>query len=258
MMQLRQTGITTARAAREQLAALGDDALAAQARRFFKTGKGEYGEGDRFRGIRVPMLRRVARSSASMPLGEALRLLRSPYHEDRLVALLVLIAIYSRGNDAARRRTVTAYIAHTRYVNSWDLVDVSAPHILGAYLRERPRALLRRLARSANVWERRIAIVATATFIRHGEATETLRLAEGLLTDEHDMIHKAAGWMLREVGQHCDAGVLRRFLDAHASHMPRTMLRYAIEKCSPAERRRYLGMRGADEPAPRTARRARA
>lgn len=244
MISDRLTDITTAREARERLAALGDAAVARHAQGFFKTGKGEYGAGDRFRGIRVPVLRRVARASAKMPLGETLRLLRSPHHEDRLVALLVLTRAYARGIDAERRRIVDAYLAHTRYVNSWDLVDTSAPYILGPYLLHRSRAVLSRLARSSSLWERRIAILSTAHFIRHGEAAETLRLAEVLLGDGHDLIHKAAGWMLREVGQRCGAGVLRQFLDAHAPRMPRTMLRYAIEHFSPAQRARYLAMRG--------------
>lgn len=254
----RQTDITTAREARERLAALGDATVARHAQGFFKTGKGEYGAGDRFRGIRVPDLRRVARASAQMPLGETLRLLRSPYHEDRLVALLVLAHAYARGAEAQRRRIVDAYLAYTRYVNSWDLVDTSAPYILGPHLMERSRAVLTKLARSSSLWERRIAILSTAHFIRHGEATETLRLAELLLDDDQDLIHKAAGWMLREVGQRCGAHVLRQFLDAHASRMPRTMLRYAIEHFSPAERARYLARRGSGKgPVPRTTRRAR-
>lgn len=257
MISKQKADITTARAARERLAALGDDVVATHALRFFKTGKGEYGEGDRFRGIRVPDLRRAARSCAKMPLGEALRLLRSPYHEDRLLALLVLKALYQRGDDAARKQTVAAYLANTRYVNNWDLVDASAPYILGAHLHARPRAILRRLARSTDVWERRVAIVATAHFIRHGEARDTLVLAEVLLDDEHDLIHKATGWMLREVGQRCDANVLREFLDAHASRMPRTMLRYAIEHFAPAERARYIGVRQIEKRALRTTRRTR-
>jgi 3-methyladenine DNA glycosylase AlkD len=236
------TPITTARQARQRLASLSDATIARHSQRFFKTGKGDYAEGDRFRGIRVPVLRRVAQSCAGMPVGETLRLLRSPYHEDRLVALIVMVRAYVAGDQAAQERIARADLANLEYVNNWDLVDSSAPYILGAHLLHRSRSRLSALARSRNVWERRVAIITTAQFIRHGEATETLRIATTLLTDEHDLIHKAVGWMLREVGHRCDARLLRDFLDAHAARMPRTMLRYAIEHFAPNERQRYLKM----------------
>ncbi len=239
-----KAAIRTAPAARQRLAALANAEIARHSQRFFKTGMGQYAAGDRFRGIRVPVLRRVARASANMPLGETLRLLPSPYHEDRLVALIMLTRAYARGSDVQRRRIVDAYLANTRYVNNWDLVDSSAPYILGPYLQHRSRAVLSRLARSSSLWERRIAILTTAHFIRQGESAETLLLATALLGDDQDLIHKAVGWMLREVGQHCGADVLREFLNKHAARMPRTMLRYAIEHFSPAERARYLAMRG--------------
>ncbi|MGH7710604.1 MAG: DNA alkylation repair protein, partial [Gemmatimonadaceae bacterium] len=225
------------------LASLSDATIARQSQRFFKTGKGDYAEGDRFRGIRVPVLRRVAQSCAGMPLGETLRLLRSRYHEDRLVALIVMVQARAAGDQAAQQRIARAYLGNLEYVNNWDLVDSSAPYILGAHLLHRSRSRLYRLARSRSVWERRVAIIATAQFIRHGEAAETLRIAAMLLADEHDLIHKAVGWMLREVGQRCDARLLRDFLDAHAARMPRTMLRYAIEHFAPNERQRYLKMK---------------
>lgn len=247
--------ITTARAASERLAALGDPVRAEHSKRFFKTGKGEYGEGDRFRGLSVPEMRQVARVCAEMPLGETLRLLKSPYHEDRLVALLILVRKYSRADDAVRKRIVDAYLANTRYINSWDLVDLSAPSILGAHLERRSRAVLAKLARSPSLWERRIAIVSTAHCIRSGDPKDALRIAQMLHEDEQDLIHKAAGWMLREVGARCSRDILREFLDEHAAVMPRTMLRYSLEHFVPDERAKYLAMRSKDGTAPRRTRR---
>ena len=237
------------REAQRQLAARADPAAAAILRGFFKTGPGEYGAGDRFRGIRVPALREVARQVADMPLRDASRLLASPYHEDRLLALLVLVRQFERGDAAARRRIYDTYLAHTRHVNNWDLVDLSAPNIAGAWLLARAPAPLRRLVVSGNLWERRIAIVATHAFIRAGRFDLTLELAARLLADREDLLHKAAGWMLREVGKR-DAAALRGFLGRHAAVMPRTMLRYAIERFNRAERLRWLaaGRRGALRP----------
>jgi 3-methyladenine DNA glycosylase AlkD len=237
--------IRTAAAARRRLAGLADPALARQAQRYFKTGPGEYAEGDVFRGIRAPVLRQVVRECATMPLGEALRLLRSRYHEDRIAALLVMVHAYARGDGTLQARIVRAYLANLEYVNNWDLVDCSAAQILGAHLRHRSRSRLHALARSTDVWRRRIAIIATAHFIRAGEAAETLRLAHVLLSDKHDLIHKAVGWMLREVGHRCGRDTLRTFLDAHAATMPRTMLRYALEHFAADERARYLNARAA-------------
>jgi 3-methyladenine DNA glycosylase AlkD len=237
-----QPEITTARVAVARLAALADEKAAETSRRYFKTGPGGYAEGDRFRGIRVPLLRNIARACAGMSLGETVKLLRSPYHEDRLVALIVMGRAYDRDDDAAKARIVQAYIANLGYVNNWDLVDTSAPYILGPHVFRGSRAKLHALARSRDVWKRRVAIIATQYFIRQGESEETVRIATTLLADEHDLIHKAVGWMLREVGQRCDASVLRAFLDAHAAHMPRTMLRYAIEHFSTAERAHYMGL----------------
>lgn len=234
--------IRTAAAARRALARLGNAGTARQAASYFKTGPGEYGEGDRFRGIRVPVLRKLAAACAGMPLGEVRRLVRSPFHEDRLLALIVLVRGFARGDERRRAQIIASYLGNVRYINNWDLVDSSAPGILGAYYAGRSRAPLRRMARSANLWERRMAMIATLHFIRAGEPEDALRLAELLLRDEHDLIHKAAGWMLREVGERCDRRVLRSFLDRHATAMPRTMLRYAIERLPAAERTRYLTM----------------
>ncbi|HSP15055.1 MAG TPA: DNA alkylation repair protein [Thermoanaerobaculia bacterium] len=168
------------------------------ARRFFRAGPGEYGEGDKFLGLRVPQVRKIAREFRLLPLGEIEKLLASPWHEARLLGLVVMIHQFERGDEAVRRSIYRSYLSHTDRINNWDLVDISAPHIVGAYLQDRNRSVLRRLARSKSLWERRMAILATFHFIRQGEARETLRIAELLRDDEHDLIRKAVRWMLRE------------------------------------------------------------
>lgn len=223
----------------ERLAALGDERVAETSRRFFKTGPGQYGEGDLFRGIRVPVLRRLAKEYQTISLPDAGRLLGSPFHEDRLLALLLLVRLYARGDVAAREKIYRLYLKSTRFVNNWDLVDSSAEHIVGAFLRDRPREPLRRLAKSADLWERRIAVLATFHFIKRGEFDETRAVARALLSDPEDLIHKAVGWMLREVGKR-DPAALEGFLKEHCRRMPRTMLRYAVEKFPEEKRRLYL------------------
>lgn len=230
---------------RERLRSLADPVRAEHSRRFFKTGPGEYGEGDRFLGIPVPVLRKVARDAAGLPIPETAALLRSPHHEERLLALLLLVRAYERGDAARRDEIFRLYLEHTAWVNNWDLVDTSAPHIVGRHLENGDRTLLRRLASSESVWERRIAILATLHFIRQGEFATTFEIGEVLLEDGHDLIHKAVGWMLREVGER-DEAAEERFLRARYRRMPRTMLRYAIERFPPEKRQRYL--RGEIEP----------
>jgi 3-methyladenine DNA glycosylase AlkD len=239
MMNNLQQAPTQGEMIQQELATLADPERAAQLQRYFKTGPGEYGEGDRFRGIRVPMLRKLARKYRDTPVEQALQLLRDPYHEDRMVALLILIHAFARGDEAARRRVYESYLGHTAYINNWDLVDTSAEHIVGAYLWDRDRAPLYDLARSELLWERRIAIMATFHFIKRGEFDDTLHLAEALLQDPENLIHKAVGWMLREIGER-DKAVEERFLQKHYRDMPRTMLRYAIEKFPQEERQAYL------------------
>jgi 3-methyladenine DNA glycosylase AlkD len=207
--------------------------------RFFKTGPGQYAEGDVFIGVRVPDLRRVCRECRGATIPDALALLGSAVHEERLLALLLLVEIFRRGSDQTKREVYRLYLANTNYINNWDLVDSSAPHIVGAWLFPRSRAPLRRLARSSSLWDRRIAIIATQFFIRNGDLEETFRIADLLLTDPHDLIHKAVGWMLREAGNR-DPKAERRYLETRYPRMPRTMLRYAIERFPEAERRRYL------------------
>lgn len=208
---------------------------------FFKTGPGQYGEGDRFIGVTVPALRKTCRECRGASLAEIRALLGSAIHEERLIALLLLVDAFTRGNSAERQAIYELYLANTARINNWDLVDSSAPAIVGGWLHARSRAPLRALAKSSSLWERRIAIVATANFIRRGEYDDTLAIARLLLGDRDDLIHKAVGWMLREVGKK-DGAVERRFLDAHGAEMPRTMLRYAIERFPPTEREAYLRM----------------
>lgn len=222
-----------------ELARLGDARQAAILQRFFKTGPGEYGEGDRFRGIRVPVLRKLAGKYRQLPLAEAFDLLRSAFHEDRLLALFVLMDHYYQGEDAVRSNIHHLYLEHTTFVNNWDLVDASAPHLVGHYLRDRDKSLLSRLAVSPVLWERRIAIMATFAFIKEGNFDETLRIARLLLGDSEDLIHKAVGWMLREVGKR-EMTSAEAFLRVHYRKMPRTMLRYAIEKFPETKRQAYL------------------
>jgi 3-methyladenine DNA glycosylase AlkD len=211
--------------------------------RFFKTGPGEYGEGDIFIGVMVPESRQVAKKFSKLLLGEVKTLLYSCIHEERLVALLILAQRYISASSSREEKEgiVKFYLDNIKQVNNWDLVDLSAPNILGAHLlvdNRDDRRLLYRLAGSENVWERRIAILATHHFIRNGDFSDTLKIAEMLLQDRHDLIHKAAGWMLREVGKR-DAAAEEAFLEKHCSVMPRTMLRYAIERLPESKRRRY-------------------
>ncbi|MBN2106533.1 MAG: DNA alkylation repair protein [Deltaproteobacteria bacterium] len=222
------------------LAQLADPEQAEVLRGFFKTGPGQYGEGDVFRGIKVPVLRQIVKKYPGLPLADAEKLLHAPHHEDRMLGLLFLVAAFEKGGPELRRRIYRLYLANTRFINNWDLVDATAPHIVGAYLFDRNRAPLRRLALSGLLWERRIAIVATFYCIRRGQFEDTLELAAMLLDDKHDLIHKAVGWMLREVGKR-DREAEEIFLRVHCSRMPRTMLRYAIERFPREKRQLYLG-----------------
>jgi 3-methyladenine DNA glycosylase AlkD len=207
--------------------------------RFFKTGPGEYGEGDVFLGIKVPELRKLARKYQGIPMAEAKQLLRSPIHEERLLALLILVLCYSKGNESTRKKIYELYLKNTRFVNNWDLVDLTAGRIVGAFLDDKDRTVLFDLARSKDLWERRISIIATSHYINQEDFFYTLGIAKILLSDEEDLIHKAVGWMLREVGKR-DIKAEETFLKRHYKKMPRTMLRYAIEKFPERKRQRYL------------------
>lgn len=212
---------------------------AADFQRFFQAFPGGYGHPDRFLGIRVPEIRAVAREASRLGDAALLRLLRSPWHEERLLALAAWDRQARRAPAARRARIARLYLGALDRLNNWDLVDLSAPQLLGEHLVGRPTRVLRQLAASPCLWRRRVAVVATFAFIRRKDFRDTLALCRGLLGDRHDLMHKACGWMLREVGKR-DPGALRRFLRAHAPRMPRTMLRYAIERLPDQERRRWL------------------
>jgi 3-methyladenine DNA glycosylase AlkD len=206
---------------------------------FFKTGPGDYGEGDIFVGVRVPVLRKLVKEFEAADEATLEALLESGIHEDRALALFILVRQFEKGNELDRARIYRFYLDHTRRINNWDLVDLSAPQVVGGYLANRSRRPLYRLVRSRSLWERRIAILATFTFIRQDDFTDTLALADLLLGDHEDLIHKAVGWMLREIGKR-DVTVLKAFLKFRCKTMPRTMLRYAIEKFPEPRRQAYL------------------
>jgi 3-methyladenine DNA glycosylase AlkD len=231
------TGKTNA--VRLELRELANPASAEKHADFFRTGKGGYGEGDCFLGVRVPMIRKLVREHRGLSQEECSVLLHSPWHEERLFALLMMVDSFARSGDPLREEIYRLYMSSTAFVNHWDLVDTSAPHIAGAWLSDRDRSPLYALARSERLWERRISIVATQHFIRRGDLADTFRIAEMLLHDSHDLIHKAAGWMLREAGDR-DLAAEETFLRAHCRSMPRTMLRYAIEKLPEERRQEWL------------------
>lgn len=208
---------------------------------FFKTGKGQYAEGDIFLGITVPEQRKLAKQYADLPLSHLARLLNNKTHEHRLTALLILVKRFTNAKQdtKTRKELFTFYIDNKHAVNNWDLVDLSAPHIVGNYLRDKDRKILYKLAKSSDLWDRRIAIVSTLTFIRDKDFFDTLQIAELLLDDKHDLIHKASGWMLREAGKR-DQQVLEEFLLKHYKSMPRTMLRYAIERLNETKKRFFM------------------
>jgi len=222
-----------------QLRALASPEVAVVLKRFFKTGPGQYGEGDVFLGIKVPLLRALAKQHREASLATIAALLDSRYHEERLFALLLLMQWYQAADESGKQAAFDLYLGNTHRINNWDLVDVSAPHLVGCHLEQRSRAVLDTLARSPLLWERRIAIVATFHFIRRNDCADTLRLARILLRDEHDLIHKAVGWMLREVGKR-DFAAAQSFLHKHHRDMPRTLLRSAIERFEPSLRQQYL------------------
>ena len=224
---------------RSRLKALASPAAAKFLQRFFKTAPGEYGAGDRFIGIRVPVLRRLVKEFRQLSLREVTSLLQSPIHEERLLALLMWVDAYQHRDEAGRAAIYATYLKNLDRVNNWDLVDSSAPYIVGRHLESRPRAVLFKLAASKNLWHRRVAMLAAFYFIRANDFADALRLAEMLRDDEHDLMHTAVGWMLREIGKR-DVTVLEKFLAQHAARMPRTMLRYAIEKFPERKRQRYL------------------
>ena len=206
---------------------------------FFKTGKGEYGEGDTFAGLKVPTQRKLAREFSDLSLEDLKELLTSSIHEERLISLLILVEKYSQGDERNKKAIFKFYLKNRKGINNWDLVDLSAPKIIGKHLENGDKSILFKFASSENLWERRIAILSTQQFIKNGNYDTTLQIAEILLTDSHDLIHKAVGWMLREVGKK-NLEAEEEFLKRHYKRMPRTMLRYSIEKFPETKRKKYL------------------
>jgi 3-methyladenine DNA glycosylase AlkD len=223
----------------KRLKKLANKKHAAISQRFFKTGPGEYGEGDVFIGIRVPILRKLVKEYLDLALKDVKTLLRSKYHEERLLSLFMMVDQFSKGDQRKKKSIYDMYLKNTGFVNNWDLVDSSAEHIVGAYLMDRSKAVLYRLAQSEDLWERRISIMSTFHFVKRHEFSETLKISKMLLFDRQDLIHKATGWMLREIGKR-HLQTEESFLKVHYKKMPRTMLRYAIEKFPEQKRQRYL------------------
>ncbi len=224
---------------KQELKNLSDKNQAKILQRFFKTGKGEYGEGDIFLGIKVPVQRKVSKEYRDLALKDIEKLLNSKIHEERLVSLFILIEQYERADEVLKKELYEFYLKNAQNVNNWDLVDLSAPKIVGDYLLNQPRKVVYKLAKSKNLWEKRIAILSTFAFIRNNEFEDTLAIAENLLNDKHDLIHKAVGWMLREVGKR-NQKIEEVFLKKYSKTMPRTMLRYAIERFSEEKRKFYM------------------
>lgn len=216
------------------------DRRANVSRSFFKTGTGEYAENDRFLGVPVPRQRMIARQARGIPKAQIECLLTSPWHEERFTGLVLLVDAFESGESQVRHEVVSLYLRRLSCVNNWDLVDISAWQILGRHVRAGAPSPLPSLARSSILWERRIAMVSTYAWIRESQAEPALSLAGTLLSDPEDLIHKAVGWMLREVGKHAGKAVLEAFLEAHSDNMPRTALRYAIERFPDPERRQWL------------------
>jgi 3-methyladenine DNA glycosylase AlkD len=215
-------------------------ARAAGALRFFKCGPGEYGEGDAFIGVTVPAQRAVARHFRDLPLTESEKLLMSRIHEERLTALFILVGQFNRDDDRTRGQIFRLYMRRLRFINNWDLVDTSAAPIVGGWLEDKPHGLLDRLARSPHLWSRRVAMIATFHDISRRDHRDAIRIATILVNDTHDLIHKAVGWMLREVDKRASPTALTAFLNRHAATMPRTMLRYAIERLTAVERKHWM------------------
>lgn len=224
---------------KSDLAKLADREKAKFFPRFFKAGPGEYGEGDKFIGVTVPNMRLVARKYKNSNLKDLQELLNSPIHEHRLTALIILVNKYKRADEKLRKEIAEFYLKNTKHINNWDLVDLSACYILGGYYLDKDRSIIYKLVKSKHLWERRISVLTTFWFIKNNQYEDSLKIAKILLYDKHDLIHKAVGWMLREIGKK-DVKVLENFLQKYYQVMPRTMLRYAIEKFPEAKRQKYL------------------
>ena len=226
---------------RKEIKTISDPKRATALQRFFKTGKGEYGYGDVFVGLTLPQIRNLVKKYQEMDLKDVVMLLQSKIHEERMIALLVLVEQYKKANEKVKKQIFNLYLANTKYINSWDLVDVTTPRIIGEYLKDKDRSILYKLAKSDGLWEKRISIMATYQFIATlKQFKDTFAIADILLNDKHDLIHKAVGWMLREVGKRISQETEEEFLKTRYKKMPRTMLRYAIERFPEDLRLKYL------------------
>lgn len=223
-----------------ELAGLKDQKRTPLLQRYFKTGKGEYAAGDIFYGLSVPQARTLASKYSDLPIKDVFMLLKSKIHEARLIALFILVHQFKKGDEKLRKEIFESYLSNTKYINNWDLVDLSAPKIVGEYLMDKPRDILEKLAKSEVLWERRIAVLSTFQFINEGESKDAFKIAKILISDQHDLIHKAVGWMLREVGKRVGTEAEKEFLKPIYKIMPRTALRYAIEHFPQEERLKYL------------------
>ncbi len=226
----------------EELNLSSDPVRATNLARFFKTGLGEYGEGDKFIGLTMPQIRAIAKKYRHYSIDELSKSLSSPIHEHRMASLVILADTFKKRDDSGKRKSYELYLSGLAdgYINNWDLVDVTAPHVVGEYVFEHSPDILYKLASSTDVWERRTAVLASSAFLKRGNATHTIKLCEMLLNDKHDLMHKAVGWFLREAGKRVDEKILTDFLDIHSKQMPRTMLRYSIEHLTPAQRAYYM------------------
>ena len=226
---------------KQELQSLADSKQAEILQRFFKTGKGEYGEGDIFLGIKVPVQRKVVKKYLELSISDTIKLLQSKIHEHRLTAIFILISKFEnkKATEEEKKEIFNLYLENTKYINNWDLIDLSAPKIVGSYLLDKDRSILYQLANSKDLWEKRISVLATFMFIRNNDFKDALKISEILLDDKHDLIHKSVGWMLREIGKR-NQSVEEKFLEKYHKTMPRTMLRYSIEKFSEEKRKYYL------------------
>lgn len=233
------TSSHTTTSIQKKLLSLGNSEIAEHSQRFFKTGPGEYGEGDLFLGIRVPILRSQVNTYKNISKKELLVSLRSKYHEERLLALLIMVKLFQDGDEEKKGEIYQLYLKNTKYINGWDLVDCSAHHIVGPFLEHQSKKQLYQLSKSKSLWERRISIIACFAYIKKSDFKDAIAISEALLKDTEDLIHKAVGWMLREMGKR-NLKTETNFLKKHYHNMPRVMLRYAIEKFPKSEREKYL------------------
>jgi len=225
---------------KKELRKLADKKRAKASLWFFKTGPGQYGEGDKFLGIKAPIQRKIAQKYREIELVDIQKLIKSEFHEERGICLIILLLQFKKADEIRKKNIYDFYLKNTKYINNWDLVDISAPRIIGGYLENKNKDILYKLAKSKNLWERRIAILATFYFISRKDSKDALKIAKILLNDKEDLIHKAVGWMLREIGKNCGQEIEEKFLRKHYKTMPRTMLRYAIEKFPENIRKQYL------------------